>query len=275
MTPSPVPTYDSARRHLPLAEEFNGLLRYRELVIQLVARNIKTRYKRSALGVAWTMLNPLVMTVILSVVFSEVMRFPVKHYAVYVLSGILAWNFFSQTTLSAMSELRWGGNLINRIYFPRSIFAAAALGTGLINLILSIPPLILVMLVLGMPLRPALLFLPAAILIGALFCFGAGLILSALYMQFADVMEMFQLLLSALYFLTPVMYPLAHVSESYRWVFRLNPVHYMVEIFRRPIYEGRLPAMRHVLVAAALALVTALFGWWFFARRANRLAYRV
>ncbi|HYE72420.1 MAG TPA: ABC transporter permease [Blastocatellia bacterium] len=274
MHSSSFPVYDSAQRRPLWVEEFTALFRQRELIVQLVGRNIKTRYKRSVLGVAWTMLNPLLMTVILSVVFSEMMKFPIRYYAVYVFSGLLAWNFFSQTTISAMSELSWGGNLANRIYVPRSIFAATALGTGLVNLTLALPPVLLLMLVLGMPFTPALLFLPVSILIVALFSFGVGLILSALFMQFTDVMEMFQILLSALYFFTPIMYPLAYISDSYRWAFRLNPIHYIIEVFRRPIYEGRLPSARHIAAAVLLTLVTTLFGWWFFTRRANQLAHR-
>jgi ABC-type polysaccharide/polyol phosphate export permease len=275
MFPPPLPVYDSAQRRPPLVGEFTDLLRHRELIVQLVGRNIKTRYKRSVLGVAWTMLNPLMMTIILALVFSELFRFPMRHYPVYLLCGTVFWNFFAQTTLSAMSELVWGGGLLNRIYVPRAIFAATALGTALVNLFLSLPPLFLVIWFMGAPLKPALLFLPVAILLAALFSFGVGLILSTLSIQFADVVEMYQILLPAMYFLTPIIYPLDYISEPRRWLFKLNPVYYLLEVFRQPIYEGRLPSMRVFDLALIVSVGTAALGWWLFTRKANQFAYRV
>src|SRR5215471_19086811 len=100
-----IPVYDSARRRLPIIAEVQELFRYRDLLYQMVARNIKTRYKRSVLGILWTLLNPLLMMLVLTVVFSEVFRFRTHHYAAYALSGLVLWNFFAQTTSSAMSEL--------------------------------------------------------------------------------------------------------------------------------------------------------------------------
>ena len=127
----------------PFVEEFRELARYRDLVKHLIARNIKTRYKRSALGILWTMLNPLLMMLVLTFVFSEIFRNSIvsKSYSAYALAGLLLWNFFAQTTTGAMSELIWGGGLLKRIYLPRAIFAVSALGTSLVNLLLSLIPL--------------------------------------------------------------------------------------------------------------------------------------
>src|SRR5881628_2098734 len=105
------PVYDSARRPAPPIEELQELWRYRSLVVQLVSRDIKTRYKRSVLGVAWTMLNPLMMMLVLTLVFSNLFRFSVQHYPVYMLSAQIMWTFFAQTTTAAMSNLIWGGSL--------------------------------------------------------------------------------------------------------------------------------------------------------------------
>src|SRR4030095_8980236 len=125
--------------------ELKELLRYRDLLTQLIPRNIKTRYKRSLFGLLWTMLNPLLIMVVLTFAFSTVFRFALEHYAAYVLAGMLLWNFFAQTTTGAMSELIWGSGFLHRIYVPRGIFALTALGTGLVNLLLSLVPLLVVM----------------------------------------------------------------------------------------------------------------------------------
>ncbi len=275
MTPPEVAVYDSDLRPAPFVEEFRELLRYRDLVVQMVSRTIKTRYKRSVLGILWTMLNPLLMTLVLSVVFSELMRSTVPHFTVYLMSGIIAWNFFAQTTSAAMSELVWGGTLLNRIYMPKTIFAASALGTGLVNFVFSIPPLLLVMAFTHTPFRPSLLFIPVAMLLLAMFTIGLGLMLSAMAVYFSDVVEMFTILLTAWYFLTPILYTLDIITVPRRWLFKLNPLYYLIEIFRVPIHNGILPAPKMILMASLIATGMLAFGWWVFTRKADQFAYRV
>lgn len=273
--PPPVPIYDSARRPPPVVAELRDLLTYRDLLTQLIARNIKTRYKRSLLGVAWTMLNPLLTMAVMALVFSSLFVSTVPYYPVYILAGLVGWTFYAQTTSAIMSELVWGGSLLSRIYVPRATFALAALGTGLINLLLSLLPLALLMLLAGAPLTPALLILPLPILLLALFTLGVGLVLSTLALQFADVVDMYQIVLTAWMYLTPIIYPLDIVPAEYRWLIALNPLVPLLDSFRLPIQRGQLPEAGTLLSASLLAGLTAVGGWWFFAQRADEIAYRV
>ncbi len=267
--------YDSAQRPPPMLEELREVWRYRNLLAQLIARTIKVRYKRSALGLMWTMLNPLMMMAIWSIVFSQLFRVTLEHYAVYALSALVLWNFFSQGTLTAMTELAWGNGLLQRIYVPRTIFAVSAVGTGLVNLLLALVPLAVIMLVTGVPLSPALVFLPVPILLTAMFALGVGLALSVLAVSFTDVVDIYQVALTAWLYLTPIIYPQEIVPPQLQWVFRLNPMYYLLELFRQPIYSGHLPSFEMVAIASIIALGALTFGWWFFARNADGLAYRV
>jgi ABC-type polysaccharide/polyol phosphate export permease len=273
--PSHVPVYDSDNRPPALVDELVQLGHYRDLLIQLIARNIKTRYKRSVLGVAWTMLNPLLTMVVLWAVFSNVFVAAVEHYPAYIMSGIVLWTFFSQTTVAMTTELVWGGGLLNRIYLPRSIFALSALGTGLVNILLSLVPLAVIMLLAGTPFSPALAILPLALLLTALFALGLGLLLSTLAIQFADVVDMYQILLLAWMYLTPIIYPLSIIPEQYRWLFILNPMVHLLEVFRLPIQTGRLPDLGTLLAAVLVAAIALLGGGWFFLRHVDDIAYRV
>jgi ABC-type polysaccharide/polyol phosphate export permease len=221
------------------------------------------------------MLNPLMMMTVMTLVFSNIFRMELEHYAVYILSALVFWNFFAQTTSSAMNELVWGGSLLTRIYVPRSIFAFTALGTGLVNIFLSLVPLLLIMLVTGAPLRLSLFFLPFSILIIAMFSLGMGLFLSALGVYFVDVLEMYQIVLTAWMYLTPIIYPLDIIPVNYQWAFRLNPLYYLLEVFRQPIYAGKLPDLHILTVACVLSFLMLLSGWWFFTRKADEFAYRV
>ena len=275
VTNAPATHYDSMRRPVPPLEELIELVRYRYLLVELVSRNIKARYKRSMLGVGWTMLNPLLMMTVMSLVFTDLFKATLTHYPVYLLAGLTLWTFFSQTTSTAMSELVWGGALLRRIYMPRSIFAVSALGTGIVNLALALVPLVGIALVTGAVVTPALLFLPIPIVLTSMFALGIGLLISTLAVYFADVIEMYQVVLLAGMYLTPVMYPLDIIPESNRWLFNFNPMHHLLYIFRVPVYEGRVPELASVAAAAAFAVPILIAGWWFFAKRADEFAYRL
>lgn len=258
-----------------MLEELREVWRYRDLLAQLIARNIKVRYKRSVLGIAWTMLNPLLIMAILTLVFSSLFRVAVEHYAVYLLSGLVLWNFFSQTTTLAMSELVWGGGLFHRIYIPRTVFALSAVGTGIVNLLFALVPLAIIMLATGAPLQSTLLFLPIPIVLTAMFALGVGLLLSVLAANFADVVEVYQIVITAWMYLTPIIYPVDIIPEQYRAFFNLNPMFHLLETFRQPIYAGVIPGPYRLLTAAAIALVTLVIGWGYFARKADEFAYRI
>lgn len=267
-------SYDSARRPAPMLEEMFQLFRYRDLVLQLILRNIKARYKRSMLGVLWTMLNPFLMMLVLTLVFSGLFGLRMPNYAIYLLSGLLLWNFFSQATISATSEIVWGASLVKRIYVPRTIFAVATVGTGLINLILALVPLFLIILVLRVPIGPPILSLPLPILLTVMFTLGVGLFISSLAIRFSDIAEISQIALTAWMYLTPIIYPLDIIPVQYRWLFNLNPMYHLVTVFRAPICYKTVAPLNTVGIAALIAFTALVVGWWFFTRSADEIAYR-
>ncbi len=267
--------YDSAACSSPILDEFSALIDYRDLVLQLIARSVKTRYKRSFLGVAWTMVNPLLTLLVLTIVFASIFRFPMKNYALFVLSGLLIWNFFAQSTSAAMNDLIWSGGLLSRIYMPKSAFTFAAIGTGLVNLILALIPYMLISLILGNPIQAAVLFLPIPILFTAMFALGIGLAVSAVAIYFPDVMPMYDVLLTAWMYLTPAIYPIDQVAENIQVILRLNPMYYYVEAFRTILYEGKVPSIEILLIGFLVGIVSLIFGWVVFNRRARDYAYRI
>lgn len=266
--------YDSAKRVSPALEELRGIFQYRDLIFQLVRRDIVARYKRSVLGIAWTMLQPLGMMIILTIVFSALFR-SVAGYPTYILSGLIAWTFFSQTTTAAIHHVVWGGALFRRIYLPHTSFAVSAISTGVVNLALSLVPLVVIMLASGRELHWSALFVPVAMILLAAFALGVGLILSALGVYFPDVVEMYQIVLVGWMYLTPIIYPEEILPENYRfWITHLNPMYHMVHIFRKPLYDGLLPEWHEVAIAGVIALTTLAIGWFFFSNKADEFAYR-
>jgi lipopolysaccharide transport system permease protein len=267
--------YDSAAPGSVALRELAALVRYRDLLALMIGNLIKMRYKRSTLGIIWTLLQPLLHMAVLAIAFSSLFRFALPNYPVYLLCGLIAWNFFAQTTVFAMNSLIWGGGLLKRIYLPRTIFATAAVGQGLVNLLLSLVPLLVIMLAFGHPLYPTWWFVPLSIVLLAMFSLGVALFMSSLAVLFADVVEMYQVLIQAGFFLTAVMYPVSILPPAYAWYINLNPVYNLVELFRAPIYLGQLPGPNTIMAAAAAAFVSLIVGWWTFTRKANELAYRL
>jgi ABC-type polysaccharide/polyol phosphate export permease len=272
---SPPITYDSARRGPVALEELRGIFQYRDLIFQLVRRDIVARYKRSVLGVAWTMVQPLGMMVILTVVFSQLFHL-VQGYPVYILSGLIGWTFFSQTTNAAIHQMVWGGQLLRRIYLPRTAFAVSAIGTGLVNIVLSLIPLALIMLVIGVPVGWSVLLLPFSLMMLAAFSLGIALLLSSAAVYFPDVAEMYQVVLVGWMYLTPIIYPKEILPEPYRfWLLNLNPMYHLLETFRMPLYYGTLPDWPTLVIAAGLAAGTLAAGWLLFSRNADGITYHV
>jgi ABC-type polysaccharide/polyol phosphate export permease len=251
------------------------IVQYRSLLRDLVARDLKVRYKRSVLGIAWTMLNPLLTMLVFTMVFAHVLRVPVQNFTVYFLSGFLLWNFVSQTTSWSTSCLLGYASLIKKIYVPRAIFVLATVLAGLVNLLLSLIPLALIMVVVGHPFRPALAFVPIPMLLGMIFALGLSLLLAPLSVMFADIVPIYQVLLTLWLYLTPVMYPIEMVPPEYRPIVDANPMRYFVEVFRAPIYGGVLPDAGLLVMAAVFAFGALALGWIVFEHYTDRIAYYV
>ncbi|HWF84311.1 MAG TPA: ABC transporter permease [Vicinamibacterales bacterium] len=273
MTPV-VYDYDSASPVHPMYHELMELVRYRDLVRQLVVRNIRVRYKRSILGVAWSMLGPLLTMAALSLVFTRAFRPLTPNYPIYLFPGLLIWGFFAQATSSMAAEVIGGVELWKRVYTPRTAFAAATLCTSLVHLAFAMVPLMLLMLAFGMPFGPGLAALPVVVLATALFTLGVGLALSALAGYFADVADLYSVLLATWMYVTPIIYPASILPADYRWIVRLNPMTYFVEGFRAPIYGNTFPPPAGLAAMCALAVSSLLCGWWLFTRSADDLVRR-
>jgi homopolymeric O-antigen transport system permease protein len=263
------------------------IFRYRDLILALVSRELKVRYRRSAIGFTWTMLQPLLMMLVLQVVFSSIFRFKLApppsapqqsagNYPVYVLAGLLFWNFFSQSIVASMNSLKSNAQLLKKLPIPREVFPLATIISGVVNLCLALVPLLLILVVTRHPLTPALLFVPVAILLAAMFTLGAGLLLSPLAVFFSDVVEMIGVLLSILMYLTPILYPMS-ILEGSRFLplVRYNPIRSILEVFRDPIYQGEVPPLTHLTVCTGIALAALVIGAVTFRRSSDRLPFYI
>ena len=267
--------YDSSNRPFPLIEEIQALIMYRELLYQLVAKSIKTRYKRSFLGVVWTMLNPILTMIVLSIVFSTIFKFSIENYPIYILCGLTAWNFFSSATNEGMGDMLWSGNMLTRIYMPKSSFAVSALGVAWVNMVIALIPLFVIAVIMGVDIQATILVIPIAIVILMIFALGIALLLSTAVVYFADILPIYGVLLSIWFYATPIIYPVEIIPENLTWIYLYNPMFYLVEIFRAPIFEGIIPDISTWLLASGISMLTLLVGSLVFTSKSHEYGYRI
>ena len=232
--------------------------RYSFLMRQLVARDFKTRYKRSVLGVLWSFLNPLLTMIVQYVVFSTLFRSDIPNYALYLLTGIVCYNFFSESTSVSLTSITGNASLITKVYVPKYIYPVSKVLSSSVNLLLSLIPLIFVMVFSGVPVRPAILLLPFGLLCLLCFCVGMGFLLSTLMVFFRDMQFLWSVLSMLWMYLTPVFYPESIIPEQFMMLYKCNPLYHILRFFRGILIDGVSPAPKaylYCLIASAFPLV--------------------
>ena len=216
----------------------NEIKQYTPLLIELLKRDIKVKYRKSVLGVLWSVLNPLFMMIILSVVFSTLFKNNVENYPTYIFSGQLIYNFFSEATTSSMSAIVDNASLIKKIYVPKYLFVLARICSSMINLMATLSALFCVMLVLRIDLSYRLYEGVVALILLTLFSTGVGLVLSAIAVKFRDMMHLYSVFLTALMYLCPIIYTMSFLPERVQKIVMLNPLTHFLIIFRECVlYE--------------------------------------
>jgi len=259
----------------PYFSEIFEVIRYKELLRNLVIRDIKVRYKRSVLGFLWVMLNPLLMMLILSMVFSGLFNVTTKNYTIYLLSGIILWNFFSQSTSTSMLTFLSSGDLIKKIYVPKTVFPLSVILSAMINFLFSIVPLFLVMYITDTTPGRHLYVIPLVILSVSLFAFGISLILSTLMVFFHDTKYIYEVFLMAWMYATPIFYPESIVPIKYQFLLHINPFYYLLRVFRAALYLD-IPAIgENLLIGFLFSTATFLIGLMFYSRYKDRIIYHL
>jgi ABC-2 type transport system permease protein len=253
--------------------EISEIIRYKELLRNLVSRDIKVRYKRSVLGFVWVMLNPLLMMLIMNMVFSSIFRISTKNYTAYLLSGIILWNLFTQSTTTALMGFIGNSNLIKKIYLPKAIFPLSMVISAMIHFVFSLVPLFFIFLITGTPLSPYIFLLPLVLLMIFIFTYGVSLILSTLTVFFHDAKYIYDVLLLAWMYMTPIFYPESIIPQKYSFFFHLNPLYYFLSIFRASLYMDVSSLLERMMFGFFYAFVAAVAGWYLYSRNKDKIVY--
>ncbi len=249
-----------------MSELLREMMRYRELIWTLALKDLRVRYKRSALGFLWALLNPLFMMVILSIVFSTIMPIGVHDYPVFLLCTLLPWTFFSQALSYSVESIVGNGELLKKLSISKSVFPVAAVLANLINFLLSMIPLVLLLIVLHYPFHWTWVYLPVPLLGLLAFTLGFGFFCAAANVYFRDVAHITQIVLSAWFYLCPILYSPDMVPRKYLFLFRLNPMLYSLNGFRLAIYYGLLPTFQSAAMSVGVGVLFLAVGYRVFQR---------
>jgi ABC-type polysaccharide/polyol phosphate export permease len=247
----------------------------RELIWALAVKELRVRYKRSALGFLWALLNPLLMMVILTMVFSTVMRVPVHDYPIFLISTLLPWTFFSQSLAYSADSIVSNGELLKKVYVSKSVFPIAAVVSNLINFFLSMIPLVLLLVVFRFPFYWTWLYLLVPLVSLILFTMGCSFFFSMVNVFFRDMSHILQVVLQAWFYFCPIIYSLDFVPARYRMLFRLNPLLYPLNGFRLAIYYGQLPSWQSMAASLTCGAVALVLGYGIFRRSQDTLVFYV
>ena len=239
---------------------------YYYLLKTLVVRDFKVRYKASVLGVIWSFLNPLMMTVVYLFVFSTLFRSSILHFPVYLLSGIVLFNYFSEATNLGMQSIVGNAGLITKVYMPKYIFPISKALSSAINLVISLIPLLLMMMVTGVPLQRSLLLMPLLIIYLVIFCVGVSLILSTCMVYFRDIQFLWGILLTILNFFSPIFYPESIIPAQFIQLYHLNPLYQYLFFMRTIVIGGISPNPVTYLYCTLASFGTLAVGLYIFRR---------
>jgi ABC-type polysaccharide/polyol phosphate export permease len=270
--------YDSSRVRRPIVSEVRNTWTYRGLLRLLVRRDLTLRYKRSFLGVGWSLLNPLITSAVMWFIFSQVFARSAREdvpFIVWLLSGITLVAFFSQGIVASGSSLVTSRGIITKVYVPPEIFAfSTAIAAG-VNFLIMMIPLLALQIFTGIGIPWTVFLVPIPAIATLLTVAGVGLMLAAAAVHFYDIIEMTKVLATLLTWMVPTFYTLAMIPTEYHWVIKANPVYSYLVIFRGFVWGGEFAPWWNWVVMIATTLIVLALGAWIFGRSWKNVVARL
>lgn len=236
-------------------------LNYKDILINLVLRNLRVKYKSSVLGFLWIFLEPILTMVILGFVFSKVMRIQIEKYPLFLLSAILPWTFFSKSLSESTVSIVENANLVKNIYFLREALPMSSVVSNFVNLLVELLIFLPVLILFKVPFNMSIIFLPTILLFHLLFTIGLGLFSSCVNVYFRDVNYLVRFALMLWFYMTPVFYPLSMVPDKVRNIYKLNPMVSIITMYRNVLFEGKSPLFLDMWIAFTSGIIAVIIGY--------------
>ncbi|MCZ7533579.1 MAG: ABC transporter permease [Acidimicrobiia bacterium] len=266
--------YDSDKARKPIASEVANLWAHRGLIRLIVTRDLTVRYKRSSLGVWWTLLNPLLTTGVMFLIFGHFFRFKIPGdtpYIVYLLSGVLLLTYFAQAVLASGSAIVNSAGILTKVYVPPEVFSVASAIAASVNFMISLMILLVIQVATGIGIPWTVVFVPIPALAMLALTAGLGLLIAAAAVHFFDVLDLTGVAIQLISYLTPTFYPLSFIPEAYWWIIQLNPLYSYLTVFRQVVYGNAGAELWMWAYMFGSAVIVLVLGVYVFSRSWRRL----
>lgn len=257
------------------AEKIERRRQYVFVIKELTSREIKRKYSRSYLGIVWSVLNPLLMMAVLSMIFSQLFKRSIENFPIYYLTGYILWQMFTGATNAAMTTLVDNKALLIKVKLPMEIFVLARVYTALVNLGYSLIAYVVMLLVFGIKPNWMMLFSPVIILFMLIFALGVSFVLSSAYVFFGDVKHLYSVLLTLWMYCSAIFYPVDQMKGIIRTIIELNPIYNYIDALRSVVMEGMLPPLWEIARMVVWAVVVYVIGYYIFRKNKNKVMQKI
>ena len=257
---------------LAIPQRTRRLILLRDVLYELVSRDIKLRYKRSVLGFAWSLINPLAQLLVLTFIFNLVLPLHIENYSVFLFTGLLAWNWFNSALFAATGAIVDNRDLIRRPGFPTAILPMVTVTSQLVHFLLALPVLFGFLFLSHILPTPVILLLPLVVVLQLTFTLGLAYLLATFQVTFRDTQYLLGILLLLGFYLTPVFYDSTTLPERYQLLYHLNPMVYLIEAYRAILLKGQLPDLGALSILGLLSALLLAMGYRVFMRTSFQFA---
>lgn len=256
-----------------MRERLKEIIDYGDMVHSLVKRDLRGKYKGSVLGFLWTFINPLCQIIVYTIVFSVIVRSNLDKFYVYMIVGMIPWIFFDMSLRNGSGCVRYQGDMIKKIYFPREVLPISCVTSNFVNMLFCFLIVFAVLIISGIGFNfVALLFLPLVMVIEYMLALGFALILSSGTVYFRDLEHITTVLLMAWIYGTPIMYSLDFIPHSIKWLFLANPMTSVIECYHKILYYKTFPAISNIAYSFVFAIVILIIGEMVFSRLSDNFS---
>ncbi len=255
-----------------MIKNIKEIFSYKDTLINLIKKGIKTRYSNAILGYVWTVLTPVAFAIIIDFVFSNIINVGIENFALFVLSGLFAWNFFASSTTESSLSIIQSSDVAQKFRFPIAIIPISTVFVNLFIFLISLTVILPFFLIKSGGVLGALVFLPIITILLAFFVIGIALLLSSTNVYIRDVHHLFSTLILLWFWVTPIFYSMEMVPEGYRWICLFNPMTVFVNIYRQVLFSAVLPGVFDILIACAISLFSLAVGLFVFKKLEPNLA---
>lgn len=251
---------------------FKSLYDYRELLKTSVKKDVGGKYKHSFLGVLWSFVNPLLQIIVYAIIFPLIMRSNIEYYVVFMVCGLIPWNYFSTVINRASFTMIENGNILKKVYFPREILPLSVVTSETITFLISSIIIVCFVLGYGLGITINIVFYPILLFVQFVLLLGISLFVSSITVYFRDLQHFIGVLLQLFFYATPIVYSVESIPENFQWILKYNPMTYIIEGYRDIFYYQTMPEIGTLLIVLVIGILLCVTGYIVFNKLQKKFA---